>query len=162
MFVGDLQYKPVVFANDAKPIDVKYVNFASNDGSRVLYFYNCNDKRAADSLAPKFPAHPLLVPPIEHDEEILAKNCKHVHAWEDVYAPAIKLNSIKNSNPDGYTVQLPVYVKGVRDAHILLTPDASLDPKDGYEIGKRNFSFLHKQIILKRNFLFSENRNKKV
>lgn len=75
--------------------------------------------------------------PIEHDEIALEKKCKHLHAWEDVYTTAIKLDSIKNSKPDGFHVQLPLYVKGVRDATILLTTGNSLDPKDGYEIGMK-------------------------
>lgn len=76
----------------------------------------------------------MYVEPIEYDEEILSKNCKHLRAWEDKYQNAIKLDSIKNSKPDGFHIQIPVYVKGVRDAHILLTNGNSLNPKDGYEI----------------------------
>lgn len=134
VFVGELQYKPVVMVKDPKKIDVKYVSFASNDGARVLYFYNCDDEKAAASLLPPPAPHALFAGPIEYDEEILAKKCKHVHAWEDKYSPAIKLEAIKNSKPDGYLVQLPIFVKGVRDAHILLTTGNNLDPKDGYEI----------------------------
>lgn len=119
---------------DPKKIDVKYVSFASNDGARVLYFYNCDDEKAAASLLPPPAPHALFAGPIEYDEDILAKKCKHVHAWEDKYSPAIKLEAIKNSKPDGYLVQLPIFVKGVRDAHILLTTGNNLDPKDGYEI----------------------------
>lgn len=133
VFVGDFQYKPIISTKDPNPLDVKYVSFASHDGNRVLFFYNCDDKRAAASLEPPKNIHPLLEGPVEHDEEVLAKKCKHLKAWEDVYTEAIKLDSL-NIKKDGYIVQLPVFVKGVRDAHILLTPDASLDPKDGYEI----------------------------
>lgn len=135
VFVGDLQYKPVIYAIDAEPINVKYISFASNDGSRVLFFYNCDDKQAAAVLDDSSPPHPLFAEPIEQDEEILAKKCKHARAWEDKYLNAIKLDSIKNSKPDGYQIQIPVFVKGVRDAHILLTKENSLSPKDGYEIG---------------------------
>lgn len=135
VFVGELQYKAVIKAVDRKPIDVKYVSFASNDGARVLYFYNCDDEKAAASVLPALPQHALFAEPIEHDEEVLVKKCKHLHAWEDKYTTAIKLESIKNSKPDGFRVQLPFFVKGVRDVQILLTP-GTLDPKDGYEIGK--------------------------
>lgn len=135
VFVGELQYKPIIKAS-AKPIDVKYVSFASNDGSRVLFFYNCDDEKAAKSIlpVPAASAHPLFADAIERNEETLAKKCKHYHAWEDKYTTPIKLESIKNSKPDGFAVRLPVLVKGVRDVHILLTP-GSLSPKDGYEIG---------------------------
>lgn len=134
VFVGDSQYKPIVFVTDTKPIDVKYVSFASNDGTRVLFFYNCDGDKYSVETQRKIP-HPLYTVPIEHDEEILSKKCQHLRAWEDKYLSAIKLDSIKNSKPEGFMVQIPVYVKGVRDAHILLTPNNSLDPKDGYEIG---------------------------
>lgn len=136
VFVGEFQYKPIVKVLDAKPIDVKYVSFASNDGARVLFFYNCDDEKAAKSVLP-MPAdkmHPLFAEPIERSEEVLAKKCKHLHAWEDKYTTPIKLDSIK-SKPDGFIVRLPLLVKGVRDAHILLTTGSSLSPKDGYEIG---------------------------
>lgn len=136
MFVGDLQYKPIVKTIDPKPLDVKYASFASNDGARVLFFYNCDDEKAAKSVLPVSidSQHPLFVEPIEHNEEVLAKKCKHVHAWEDKYTTPLKLDSVQNTKPDGYIVQLQLLIKGVRDAHILLTT-GSLDPKDGYEIG---------------------------
>lgn len=134
VFVGEFQYKPVVKAVDHHPADVKFVSFASNDGARVLFFYNCDDEKAAKSLLPPAPAHALLAEIIDQDDLVLEKKCKHLHAWEDVYTTPIKLESIKNSKPDGFRVQLPLFVKGVRDATILLTT-GSLDPKDGYEIG---------------------------
>lgn len=151
VFVGELQYKAVVKAVDHKPIDVKYVSFASNDGARVLFFYNCDDEKAAASLLPSKPSHALFAEPIQHDEENLEKKCKHLHAWEDKYTTSIKLDSIKNSKPDGFKVQLPLFVKGVRDVQILLTT-GSLDPKDGYEIGKN--SHFKRQISA---FLFCSN-----
>lgn len=114
------------------------MSFASNDGARVLFFYSCDDEKAAASLLPPPAPHALFTAPIEHDEDVLAKKCKHMHAWEDKYTTAVKLEAIKNSKPDGFLVQLPLFVKGVRDAHILLTSGNSLDPKDGYEIGIDN------------------------
>lgn len=137
MFVGELQYKPFIRAV-AKPIDVKYVSFASADGNRVLFFYNCDDEKAAKSIlpVPATDAHPLIAEPTEYNEEILANKCKHAHAWEDTYTTPIKLDSIKNSTPDGYIVRVPVLIKGVRDAHLLFTSGNNIDPKDGYEIGK--------------------------
>lgn len=134
VFVGEVQYKPIIKAKDPKPIAVKYVSFSSFDGARVLYFFSCDDKKAAASLLPALPTHSLFAEPIVHDDRELSKKCKHLHAWEDVYTTPIKLESIKNIKPDDFRVQLPLYVKGVRDAHILLTT-GSLNPKDGYEIG---------------------------
>lgn len=137
VFVGELQYKAIVKAF-AKPIDVKYVSFASSDGNRVLYFYNCDDEKAAKTIlpVPASNAHPFFAESTEVNEEALAKTCKHTQAWEDVYSTPVKLDSIKNSQPDGYVVRIPVLVKGVRDAHILLQSGNSANPKDGYEIGK--------------------------
>lgn len=152
VFVGEFQYKPIVQAVDAKPVDVKYVSFASSDGNRVLYFYNCEDEKAVASLLPPAPAHALLAEPIEHDEDVLAKKCKHLHAWEDKYVTPIKLDSIKNTKPDGFNVQLPFYVKGVRDVHILLTTGNSLNPKDGYEIGRFETQIEPKLFGLQKDF----------
>lgn len=125
----------MVKAIDYHPIDVKYVSFASNDGARVLFFYNCDDEKAVASLLPPSPPHALFAEKIELNEDIPIEKCKHLHAWDNVYTTAIKLDSIENSKPDGFRVQLLLFVKGVRDAQILLTPGNSLDPKDGYEIG---------------------------
>jgi len=135
VFVGELQYKAIVKAF-AKPIDVKYVSFASSDGNRVLYFYNCDDEKAAKTIlpVPVSNAHPFFADSAEYNEEALTKTCKHTHAWEDVYSTPVKLDSIKNSQPDGYVVRIPVFVKGVRDAHILLQSGNSANPNDGYEI----------------------------
>lgn len=88
------------------------MSFASNDGARVLYFYNCDDEKAAASLLPPPASHMLLLDSVE-DEDTLLKKCKHMLAWEDVYANAIKLDSIKNSKPDGFRIQLPLFVKGL-------------------------------------------------
>lgn len=119
---------------------MKYVSFASSDGNRVLFFYNCDDEKAAKSIlpVPAANAHPLLTESSELNEENLAKNCKHTHAWEDVYSTPVKLDSIKNSSPDGYVVRVPILVKGVRDAQILLASGNSANPNDGYEIGEQN------------------------
>lgn len=131
VFVGETQYKPVIEVLDPKPLDVKLVSFASNDGSRNLYYINCEDKKADDSVASVDNTHSLYAQAIEHDETVLADKCKHVHAWEDIYKTTIKLDAQKS---DKLLFQFVFYVKGVRDAHVLLTP-SGLDPSDGYEIG---------------------------
>lgn len=135
VFVGELQYKPIIEAFDSNPIKVKAASFASNDGSRILYFIDCDDKKAAAALAPTPAPHPLYAESIEQDEEVLKGKCKHLSAWEDKYETLIKLDSIKNSKSDEYLAQFVFYVKGSRDAHILLTSDG-LNPKEGYEIGE--------------------------
>lgn len=132
MLVGETQYKPIIEALDPTPLVIKLVSFASNDGTRNLYFYNCEDKKASDALAAADNTHPLFAQPIEHDESVLAAKCKHHRAWEDVYKVPIKLDSAQKSAE--LALQFAFYVKGVRDAHILLTP-TGLNPNDGYEIG---------------------------
>lgn len=129
-----MQYKPVIQALDPKPIKVIAASFASNDGTRILYFIDCDDKKAAAALAPKPAPHPLYAEPIEQNEETLKSKCKHLRAWEDKYETLIKLDSIKNSKTDEYLAQFVFYVKGSRDAHILLTSDG-LNRNEGYEIG---------------------------
>lgn len=136
VYVGDLQYKPIVWAVDKKPIPVKYVSFASNDGSRVLFFYNCDDNTSDTIDLATAPVHPLLAAPSVYDEEILASKCKHVHAWENKYTLGVNLAALKKSQPDEYVFQIPIYIRGIRDAHILLTPSGDLNPENGYEIRK--------------------------
>lgn len=67
---------------------------------------------------------------------VLTKKCKHFDAWENTYTDAIKLKSIPNVQSDGFVVRLPLYIQGVRDAHILLSQSADPDPNNGYEICK--------------------------
>lgn len=144
VYVGEGQYKPTIEAFDPKPIKVVAASFASNDGTRILYFIDCDDKKAAAALAPKPAPHPLYAEPIEQNEETLKSKCKHLRAWEDKYETLIKLDSIKNSKTDEYLAQFVFYVKGSRDAHILLTSDG-LNRNEGYEIG--NFSLIRLDYI---------------
>jgi len=132
VFVGGKLYKPVLWTKDPKPIPVKYISFASNDGNRVLVFYNCEGDKTSNVLSTK-ETNNLVVPAI-HEEEVLNKKCKHYDAWENNYTDTIKLKSLANVQPEGYVVRLPLYIQGVRDAHILLSQSSEPDPNNGYEI----------------------------
>lgn len=131
MFVGDLQYKPIAKVVDKKPIDVKYVSFAANEASRVLFFHSCDEIRAVPLHGA---VHPLLTVPSITDEEALADKCKHVQSWENIYNFGIKLSALQNVKSESFFFQIPLYVKGIRDAHILVTPEGPLDANNGYEI----------------------------
>lgn len=124
----------MIWVQDSKPLAIKYVSFASNDGSRSLFFHSCESDHSDFALA-SAAAHPLLALPALSGEEALTAKCHHIHAWENKYVEGIKLTAIKGSQPDGYTFQLAFYVQGIRDAHILLTTNGKLDANDGYEIG---------------------------
>lgn len=69
--------------------------------------------------------------------ELVAK-CKWYEAWENEYKKFHKLSDIKDSQPDGYLVKLPLYVHGSRDAHILLsaTDKPNWETDNVYEIGE--------------------------
>lgn len=120
---------------DSKPLGIKYVSFASNDGSRSLFFHSCESDQwnvGPGSAA----AHPLLAAPALIGEEALSAKCHHIHAWENKYVEGIKLAAVKGSQPDGFAFQIPLYVQGIRDAHILLTTNGKLDANVGYEFCK--------------------------
>lgn len=121
---------------DKKPLDVKYVSFASNDGNRVLFFHSCDETHVQATEPLHGAVHPLLAKPTVTDEEILAEKCKHVQAWENTYATNIKLNALKNIKSEEFVFQIPVSVKGIRDAHILVAPEGELDATKGYEFCK--------------------------
>lgn len=72
---------------------------------------------------------------------MLISKCKWYEAWENEYKQFHKLSDIKDSQPDGYLVKLPLYVSGARDAHILLSPTdkPDWDADNVYEIGERCF-----------------------
>lgn len=135
VYVGDLQYKPIVWAVDRKPIDVKFISFASNEGSRVLFFHNCDGDDTIGGVS-AVAAHPVLLTPNIEDDELLTTKCHYEHAWDNKYMAGVKLAALKNSQPDGFVFQVPIYVRGIRDAHILLTSNGLLDAKDGYEFRK--------------------------
>lgn len=67
VFVGGKLYKPILWTKDPKPIPVKYVSFASNDGSRVLVFYNCEGDKSSNVLSTK-ETNKLVVPTIDDEE----------------------------------------------------------------------------------------------
>lgn len=64
--------------------------------------------------------------------------CKWYEAWENEYKQFHKLSDIKDSQPEGYLVKLPLYVFGPRDAHIVLsqTDKPNWETDSVYEIGK--------------------------
>lgn len=140
LYVGDSQYKPIAWVHDKKPIDVKYVSFASNDGARVLFFHSCDENHVPATEPLHGAVHPLFAEPIVIDEKILADKCKHVQAWENTYTTGIKLKALEKSHSDEYIFQLPLFVKGIRDAHILVVPDGELDATKGYEFRKYSIS----------------------
>lgn len=140
LFVGDLQYKPIVWVVDKKPINVKYVSFASNDGNRVLFFHSCDETHVPGTEPLHGAVHPLLAGPTVTDEGILGEKCKHVQAWENTYETGIKLNALKNVKSEEHVFQIPLYVKGIRDAHVLVAPEGELDPAKGYEFCEYSIS----------------------
>lgn len=140
LFVGDSQYKPIVWVVDKKPINVKYVSFASNDGNRVLFFHSCDETHVPGTEPLHGAVHPLLAGPTVTDEEILGEKCKHVQAWENTYETGIKLNALKNVKSEEHVFQIPLYVKGIRDAHVLVAPEGELDPAKGYEFCEYSMS----------------------
>lgn len=143
LFVGDLQYKPIAWVVDKKPLDVKYVSFASNDGARVLFFHSCDETHIPATEPLHGAVHPLLAAP-SATEDVLADKCKHVQAWEDTYATGVKLSALQNAQSAEYVFQVPLYVKGIRDANILIVPDGELDATKGYEFGEYSTS-LHSE-----------------
>lgn len=82
------------------------------------------------------------------DSTVLNKRCKHFDAWENTYTDAIKFKSMANAQADGYVFRLPIYVQGVRDAHILLSHSVDPDPNNGYEICKFNLNFSQGKIFI--------------
>lgn len=70
---------------------------------------------------------------------VFNKKCKHFDAWENIYTDGIKLKSLPNVQKDNYVVRLPLYIQGVRDAHVLFSQSTEPDPNNGYEICKNFF-----------------------
>lgn len=100
-----------------------------------MFFHSCESDQS-DAAMSSAAAHPLLVQPSLNGEEALSAKCHHIHAWENKYVEGIKLAAVKGSQPDGYVFQIPLYVQGIRDAHILLTTNGKLDANVGYEFCK--------------------------
>lgn len=122
VFTGP-QRKPVISADIPNIPDIKYFGFSSYDNSPAKYFYACESEEV-------------------HAEADLRKQCQYTEAMENEYREFHQITNMAGARTEGYIVNFPFYVRGVRDAHVLLTtvPVANRGTSE-YEIGEKLFLF---------------------
>lgn len=113
---------PIAVWKDPQPLSIQYFGFASYDNP-VKFYYNCHNDE-----------------PQTYDITELQNKCDmyKTHSYE--YKDFIPIPA---NQPEGYRLSFLTYIKGKRDAHILLTDktDANtLDFDDLYEIRKTSFN----------------------
>lgn len=106
-------------AEDKTVLPIKYFGFASYDNSIAKFFYDCEGENAYGS-------------------DDLKSLCRYADASENEYKEFYKITDITGIRPNGYLINIPFYIQGERDAHILLTTGPKADRSEAeYEICKQ-------------------------
>lgn len=109
---------PIAVWKDPQPLPIQYFGFASYD-NLVQFYYNCQNDE-----------------PQTYGITELQKSCDMYKTQTYEYRDFI---AIPTNQPEGYRLSFLTYIKGSRDAHILLTEKTdtnTLDFDDLYEIRK--------------------------
>lgn len=139
-------YRPLASAFDPTPIKVQYMSVKNYNKEVVdLYFGNRPEDNNEDVVQELIKAthdkvvmHPLLVKfktlLKKLSLPILWKYSKYYESWDQIYSHFVKIDH--KQQPEGYLVRFPVYVRGSKDARIMLSSTQAPDPlKDNvYEI----------------------------
>lgn len=120
---------PIAVWKDPQPLPIQYFGFASYD-NLVQFYYNCeNDEPQTYGIAE------------------LQTSCDmyktHTYEYKD-FIP------IPSNQPEGYRLSFLTYIKGRRDAHILLTEKTdtnTLDFDDLYEIRKSRLYLFRRMLF---------------
>lgn len=155
MFSEDDLFKPIISAYDILPLKVKYVSFKNLLIERLSFYYGFYpSEKIVDNVLIK---NPLLVNPLLLDvgkiigdlkislwdaklklqllaNKLLVQYSKYYESWDKVYRNPVQLT--EKYQPTGYTLRMPLYLQGSRDAYILLTTTSTVptDNVDVYEI----------------------------
>lgn len=135
-------WAPLLTAVDPKPLNVKYVSFAS--GTRALFFHDVNEKVLVSHVEkPKLDVelkpNPLIVkvevPTGKEDVWFTTYFKSYDTVGKKDYEKLVNLLELEKVKPEGYHVRMPVWVEGPHSAHILLSPISDVPLKDdSYEI----------------------------
>lgn len=150
VFTSYNPWAPLLTATDVKPIDIRFVSFSSSN--RVQFWHDVNEEAIIGLPAPVKPIqidtdfelvekHPLLNVldyPIGLAQLFFQKYYKvyvTTPAVSNKYVQFIQLSDLTNVYPDGYIVQVPFYIRGSGNAHVLLASKPNPTPfDDAYEL----------------------------
>lgn len=109
---------PLVEYKDPNPLKIAYFGFASYGQSMARFYYDCRGDE--------------IYTPTQ-----LAQRCQQTNTTDFEHNHFVAIGENATASPD-YLVNLPVFVAGKQDAHILIASDnSSLDQiQNGYEIGE--------------------------
>lgn len=97
-------YAPLLTAFDPNSVNIKHISFGGYGGKQVEFFYNCP-----------------------------GDDCNQYHTSRYAYDKFYKISDMKDAKPTGYQLKMIFYVRGGRDAHILLSSNEN--NQDAYEVG---------------------------
>lgn len=118
------------------PIPVNFISFHASELSQNEYYYGCpyNVRRTELYLAGDAP----ISEDVSFTQAQVDAECTSYSALDEDQLHFRAINSIYNSQPDGYAVRLPVYVLAHQNVKILLssTNRPSFETDKIYQIGK--------------------------
>lgn len=140
-------WAPLLTATDLKPLNVKYLSFASS--SRSLFFYDVNEKiwlhderdkgepaKVVEEVKKPNPLISIVEVPSGKEDVWFNKYFKiYDTLGKKDYENLINLEELESVKPEGYHVRMPIWVEGPHNAHILLSPSGVPSMNDdAYEI----------------------------
>lgn len=109
------ELRPLIQATHTNPIKVQYLAFSSYQNSKSEFYFNCPG-------------------------DVCRQHVAFLPSYDQMYP----ITDLTNGQPTGFHFSMPVYLKGDRDAQIILS--SSSNPNDtlgnAYEIGIIGIAFL--------------------
>lgn len=152
LFSSHDPFTPLLTAYDPHPLPIRFLSFASYRQNLVQFYFNCFDDNEYAKDAVKIP---LLTRLGEDEDKATSETkvnqvgllthrykldtCKHVQAKENEYRTFVPLKDIIGAQYEGHLINLPLLIKGDKNAHIALTATdkPNWETDNIYEFGTR-------------------------
>lgn len=125
-------FEPLLTTQDDHVLPIKYLSFASGAKTLNQFYFNCiDDNKDApfelpENLPTRFGEEEEVLVITTKTEEIIAdkydlKSCKSEQVKDNEYKKFIPLSEIIGETKKGETLNLPLLVRGEKNAHIVFT-----------------------------------------
>lgn len=109
--------KPLIEFKDSTPLQIKYFGFSSLGQSLARFFYDCQEDKA-------------------YTESQLISKCQYINTTSSQHMQFKHIQNVPIKRSNQYPIEMPLYIRALSDAHILITSENSDSSKrNGYELG---------------------------
>lgn len=133
LYMEDSPYMPVLRAFDPRPVAVKVMSFKNYLTERLDFWWGDQPELSTEKIVEELitenhvqkDIHPLFVhwEKLSLDVELpaLVANGKYVESWDNLYSDVWPIED--KWKQSGFSLRIPFWVQGSRDAHIILSPE---------------------------------------